>query len=381
MGTLIFLLGLQASDSLRYMYLFRGHVEKLCRFQGRGYQKNGHQKAARYVYKVFKKHLTQVRYDTIYFSVNQIQRVKLSWKGKKWKLGEDYIVGADSPPILGRYQVDTVPQKGQWLWTRKVIPDSMLRRWGVVGQIITTSKLVASVSSQVAPFPSIFTTHAPQVGQLYIRLHSQRKIQQGYNVIGVRAGMRSDSIGILGAHYDHLGRQGKAIFYGANDNASGVSFLLTLAQSPAFCPVWDTWFVAFTAEEVGLVGSWAFVEKYRSLLPKIAYMLNFDLVGFGERGAVAVNALAPSGVPHAHFLGWKKRFEQAFMPFRLRANAPNSDHYPFSWYGVPAVFIYLEGGPGYYHDVHDKPKTLSGAGTYRLFKVIQAGLSTCHLPE
>lgn len=382
MGTLIFLLSFQVFpwDSLDYMHVFRKHVERLCRYQGRGYQKNGHQKAARYIYKIFKKHLTQVRYDTIYFPVNQIQSVKIRWEGKKWSTGRDYIVAPDAPPIEGRFKVDTLPRKGQWLWSNKVIPDSLLSRWGVVGQIITTSKLVAGVSSEVALFPRIYTLYMPRAGQMQIRLRSQRKLQRGYNVIGIRSGA-ADSLYILGAHYDHLGRQGKAIFYGANDNASGVSFLLTLVQSQAFCPRWDTWFVAFTAEELGLVGSSAFVERYRFLLPKVAYMLNFDLVGFGERGAVVVNALDRAGVPHKHFLGWKTRLERVFTPLRLRTNAPNSDHYPFSWFGVPAIFIYLEGGDGHYHDIHDRPKTLSGAGAYKLFRVIQEGLSICHPTE
>ena len=43
----------------------------------------------------------------------------------------------------------------------------------------------------------------------------------------------------------------------------------------------------------------------------------------------------------------------------VAGKAANSDHHPFSEEGVPAVFIYSNGGKGYYHDVFDKPASLS----------------------
>jgi Iap family predicted aminopeptidase len=51
---------------------------------------------------------------------------------------------------------------------------------------------------------------------------------------------------------------------------------------------------------------------------------------------------------------------EAYLPeIKIRGKAANSDHYFFSEAGVPSIFIYSNGGPGYYHDVWDKPNTLN----------------------
>ncbi len=44
---------------------------------------------------------------------------------------------------------------------------------------------------------------------------------------------------------------------------------------------------------------------------------------------------------------------------KIRGKAANSDHYFFSEAGIPSVFLYSNGGPGWYHDVWDKPNTLT----------------------
>jgi hypothetical protein len=49
-----------------------------------------------------------------------------------------------------------------------------------------------------------------------------------------------------------------------------------------------------------------------------------------------------------------------FLPvIKSRGKAANSDHYYFSEAGVPAFFLYSNGGKGYYHDVYDKPKAVT----------------------
>lgn len=98
----------------------------------------------------------------------------------------------------------------------------------------------------------------------------------------------SDEVLIIGAHYDHLGygQMGSreygihAIHNGADDNASGTAVLLELAHYFAQHPVEPTlWFVGFTGEEVGLVGSNWFVNHPAAPLDKADFMLNIDMVG------------------------------------------------------------------------------------------------------
>ncbi|MCY1006867.1 M20/M25/M40 family metallo-hydrolase [Nannocystis pusilla] len=106
---------------------------------------------------------------------------------------------------------------------------------------------------------------------------------------------------VLGAHMDHLGRGSNsslapgvdAIHNGADDNASGVAALLgvaaALAQLPPEARPFDLQFVAFAAEEMGLLGSKRVVE---SLAPEarkdIVAMLNFDMVGRVRDNTVVV---------------------------------------------------------------------------------------------
>ena len=82
------------------------------------------------------------------------------------------------------------------------------------------------------------------------------------NVIGVLKGKNlSDEYVVVSAHYDHLGidkeKQGDNIYNGANDNASGVTAVLTLAEHFKKLDLNERSiiFIAFTAEEMGLRGS------------------------------------------------------------------------------------------------------------------------------
>jgi len=57
---------------------------------------------------------------------------------------------------------------------------------------------------------------------------------------------------------------------------------------------------------------------------------------------------------------------------RARENRPNSDHWPFTQAGVPALFFYTEGGKGYYHDVYDTPESISLPVFYNFLKLVEA---------
>lgn len=79
-------------------------------------------------------------------------------------------------------------------------------------------------------------------------------------MVGYIQGTRKpDSMIVLTAHYDHLGGLGNATYFpGANDNASGISMLLSLARYYSNIdhrPEYTMVFIAFGGEEVGLIGS------------------------------------------------------------------------------------------------------------------------------
>lgn len=124
----------------------------------------------------------------------------------------------------------------------------------------------------------------------------------GRNVVGILRGADpavADEYIVVGAHYDHLGTGGfgslaggdePQIHNGADDNASGVAALLAVAgrltggERPARSIV----FVAFTGEEMGLLGSARFVSAGPIDAAAMKAMLNMDMVGRLEDGALIV---------------------------------------------------------------------------------------------
>lgn len=206
------------------------------------------------------------------------------------------------------------------------------------------------------------------------------------NVIGVWRGARvPDSAIVICAHYDHLGtltHDGRRhVFTGANDNASGVALLLHLAQRlrQSNYP-YTVVVIAFGAEELGLLGSQHYVRQPVPLpLERIAMVWNLDLVGFGERGLVAVGGITPQRdtLPMARRLlaaNASMGSSSSIAPLSLRPHRPNSDHWPFAQAGVPALFLFTEGGPGHYHDVLDRAPTLTLHSFVRLARLIERAL-------
>jgi aminopeptidase YwaD len=106
------------------------------------------------------------------------------------------------------------------------------------------------------------------------------------NVVGIIPG--SDSVLVVGAHYDHLGygqsgslesHPGK-IHNGADDNASGVSSVIEIARDFKAHPIKETLVVAcFTAEETGLGGSSHLVKNFPFPIGDVRAMINLDMVG------------------------------------------------------------------------------------------------------
>ncbi len=109
------------------------------------------------------------------------------------------------------------------------------------------------------------------------------KGQKGYNVCGIKKGKSEQSLA-FSAHFDHIGtnnKEGDNIYNGADDDASGVSTVIGLAdyfknKKTDFSMV----FMAFNAEEIGLIGSKALSEN-QNLNPvfnNIKALFNFEML-------------------------------------------------------------------------------------------------------
>ena len=106
------------------------------------------------------------------------------------------------------------------------------------------------------------------------------------NVVGLLPGTSAtDEYIVIGAHYDHLGMLGHTIYPGADDNASGVAAMLSVARVFAAMradgrgPRKNLLFVAFDGKELDMAGSRYFVRHLPIPKEKITAMVNLDMLG------------------------------------------------------------------------------------------------------
>jgi hypothetical protein len=187
---------------------------------------------------------------------------------------------------------------------------------------------------------------------------------RGLNVVGVLPGAdpaRADEAVVLGAHYDHLGLVGGALYPGADDNASGTAVVLGLARAFAAAGPRERTlvFALFGAEEIGLVGSGHYVRAPSVPLARTVAMLNFDMVGRLRDGRLRVGGV-DSGrglrevvTAAAHATGASPSLSGS--PF-----GP-SDHSQFYGAGIPALFFHT-GAHSDYHRPGDTADKLDAAG-------------------
>ena len=195
-----------------------------------------------------------------------------------------------------------------------------------------------------------------------IKINIEAKLIEKFDAANVcamvKGTLKPDSFIFITAHYDHLGGMGSQTYFpGANDNASGVALLLSLAKYYAAHPQkYSIGFILFAAEEIGLLGSKYYTEHPIVPLKNIRFLTNTDLAGTGEEGITVVNATI---FAKEFALMNKINNEHKYLvSIGARGKAANSDHYWFTEKGVPSFFFYTKGGIAAYHDVFDKAATL-----------------------
>ncbi len=188
-----------------------------------------------------------------------------------------------------------------------------------------------------------------------VNIRNTIKHAESYNVGALIPGSaRADELFIYMAHWDHLGtaahdegQEGDFIFNGAEDNASGTSGILEIAEAFASLPVApqrSVGFLAVTAEESGLLGSKAYVADPPFAMNKTVAGINMDVLNFrGKMNDVVVmgygssemeNILAEIALPFGRTLTPEPTPEKGFY-YR-------SDHFNFAKRGVP--ILYARGG-------------------------------------
>lgn len=175
---------------------------------------------------------------------------------------------------------------------------------------------------------------------------------------------------VVTAHYDHLGGMGASTYFpGANDNASGTSMLIALAEHFKKHPCkYNLLFIAFAGEEAGLLGSEHFVNSNSYPLEDIKFLLNLDIMGSGEEGITVVNgSVLKKPFRKLQKINEEKEYLKKVKP---RGETANSDHYYFYQNGVPAFFIYTMGPNKHYHDIFDTYEELSFAAYNNIINLL-----------
>jgi Zn-dependent M28 family amino/carboxypeptidase len=173
--------------------------------------------------------------------------------------------------------------------------------------------------------------------------------QRGVNVVGRIAGtLEPRRYIVISAHYDHLGTQNGVVFNGADDNASGTAALFAIAKYfSAHSPRNSLIFAAFDAEELGLLGSQAFVKQPPVDVRLLSLNLNLDMIGREPDGRLFV-----VGTVRQPFLRPVIEAVAKNAPVRLLMGHENSaepedwtadsDHYSFMQAKIPALYFGVE---------------------------------------
>jgi hypothetical protein len=215
------------------------------------------------------------------------------------------------------------------------------------------------------------------LGTLTFRVEERVEPFTGANVAAIVRGREPARAGEyvgLGAHYDHVGVGtpvgGDSIYNGADDNASGTTALLEVAEALAHLPfnarpARSVLFVWKDAEEVGLLGSEYFTDNPTVPRESIITHINMDMVGRNHPDSIVV----VGSRRHATELGDIVEAVNAGQPrpfiFDYSYDAPGhpemiycrSDHYNYGRYGIPIVFL-TTGLHEDYHLPSDRPERL-----------------------
>ncbi|MDQ5846523.1 MAG: M20/M25/M40 family metallo-hydrolase [Acidobacteriota bacterium] len=249
------------------------------------------------------------------------------------------------------------------------------------GERISATALFNAVNSGESPPPFALNTGK----QLTMTISRKTDGVATQNVVAVFEGsdpiLKNEYVA-LGAHYDHVGIgapvNGDGIYNGADDDGSGTTALLAMAEALAKAstrPRRSIIFVWHAGEEKGLWGSRYFTEFPTIPLDKIVTQLNIDMIGRSKQeGDTNPRNSALSGPNQIYVIGSKmmstelgeltevvnKQYLNLTYDFRYdNPNDPNrfffrSDHYNYARKGIPIVFFF-DGEHEDYHRPGDSP--------------------------
>lgn len=361
-------------------------------FAGRGYVEDGADKAASFLIKELKNEgissFPGKSYAQNYeFDVNTFpNEISVNLNGRPLEIGVDYLINPNSGSSVGNYLLEKVNPMNIDAKLASLKNENRL-----IALVFDNSKIVGRDSVRDFYMKAIkacryvpviwpeknklmYSVGRNHMKNAFIQLNQDKvkyegemslnvtsKFEEDFrntNVIGFIEGKKKKKYIVITGHYDHLGKMGQAIFPGANDNASGVAMMLSLAKHfKKVKPKYSIVLIFFSGEEAGLEGSRYFVRHPFFGLNRVKFLLNIDILGSASEGITAVNGT----VHKKHFkLLTKLNNKFNYLPLiKKRGPTQNSDHYYFSQTGVPSFFVYSMGNCKNYHDINDRAENTS----------------------
>lgn len=355
------------------------------KYQGRGYARNGANKAGKYLHKAFERGgVDEVIDQPFQLDINTFPgKMRMSVDGKKLQAGKDFTVREYTPGVkgtFGLYYIDTVHYDSQKIFDDLAKPENegvmvVCDFWftykhsadfkrlqskdgapntGLILTWETPLKFYKAYGEKVIDKPVLWASSAFPKDAQEVKLDIDNKFLQGYecfNAIAKVEGDRHDSCYVFTAHYDHLGNLGRKVYYaGANDNASGTATIVTLAAHYAKNrPPYDMYFIAFSGEDANLRGSEWYANHPIVPLDRIRYLFNIDMIG--DNNPVQYCEASDEGLRGFALFEQINGEKGYFKSLNRGALAANSDHYPFAKRHVPCIFLENEEGDAFqfYH--------------------------------
>ena len=386
---------LHSQDSVR----FYKTIDTLCSnyFYGRGYENEGHSKTADFLIKQFQ-NSDGLEVQHFSFEINHfIGEMSLKFNKQSLVPCQDFIpiaqasggeaklraVLLDSLFFLDSLQIkkfiDKDLKKKAIIYNdkfeAKITSSPLLKEkiYSGSGALIKCTNGATlktfSTSAWMPPAFSVVDTVYKNQKNITFELHQKIDTINSRNISAIIKGKDTTLPElIICAHYDHVGGYEGCFIPGANDNATGLAMLLELYHFYLqHQPQRSIRFIAFGAEEVGLVGSKFYVRNIKK--EDIFFVLNLDLLGAGSGGITVVNAtILPEQFSELEKIN---KDLNLFQTIKKRGEAANSDHYYFTKKGIPSFFIYSNGKVGGYHNISDTPNALEKGNFSTLFKLLE----------
>lgn len=208
--------------------------------------------------------------------------------------------------------------------------------------------------------------------QIVLNNNKETKTLESSNVVGFLEGTdKKEEFVVLTAHYDHLGKKGDVIYYGADDDGSGTVTIIEMAEAfikakkKGYAPRRSIVFMTVSGEEKGLWGSDYYTQHPIYPLAKTTVNLNIDMIGridptykgdslnyvyiIGDDKLSSDLTPISNNVNKLYKLELDRKYNDPKDPNRFYYR---SDHYNFAKNGVPVIF-YFNGVHKDYHRPSD----------------------------